>query len=84
MFAKRIGNVNRKRPRNDCCLLYSSQHCCIENGGPDPDIDDSDDDDVSDDDFVDGGPSANADAVRDVLRSESLKFVNKKCFIEFC
>lgn len=64
-----------------CCILHN---ICIENGGPDPDIDDSDDDDVSDDDFVDGGASANADAVRDVLRSESLKFVNKKCFIEFC
>ena len=55
MFAKRIGNLNRKRPRNDSCLLYSSQHLhYIENGEPDPDIDDSDEDDDSDDDFVDG------------------------------
>ena len=26
MFAKRIGNLNRKGPRNDSCLLYSLQH----------------------------------------------------------
>ena len=52
-----------------CCILYN---ICIENGEPDPDIDDSEDDDDSDDDFVDGGASANADAVRDVLRRNLL------------
>ena len=54
-----------------CCILHN---ICIENGEPDPDIDDSDDDD----DFVDGGPSANADAVRDVFAKKTFKFVNKK------
>ena len=48
-----------------CCILHN---ICIENGEPDPDIDDSDDDD----DFVDKGASANADAVRDVLRRNLL------------
>ena len=52
-----------------CYILHN---ICIENGEPDPDIDDSDDDGDSDDDFVDGGASANADAVRDVLRRNLL------------
>lgn len=52
-----------------CCILHN---ICIENGEPDPDIDDSDDDDDSEDDFVDGGTSANADAVRCVLRRNLL------------
>ena len=52
-----------------CCILHN---ICIENGEPDPDTDDRDDDDDSDDDFVDGGASANADAVMDVLRRNLL------------
>ena len=51
-----------------CCILHN---ICIENGEPDPDIYDSDDDD-SKDDFVDGGTSANADAVRGGLRRNLL------------
>ena len=47
-----------------CCILYN---ICIENGEPDPDIEGSDDDDDSDDDFVDGGASASADTIKDVL-----------------
>jgi len=52
-----------------CCILHN---ICIENGEPDPDIDDSYDDDDSDDDFVHRGTSANADAIRDVLRRNLL------------
>jgi len=52
-----------------CCILHN---ICIENGEPDPDIDDSHHDDDSEDDFVDGGTSANADAVRGVLQRNLL------------
>jgi len=52
-----------------CCILHN---ICIENREPNLDIDDSDDDDDSKDDFVDGGTSANADAVRGVLRRNLL------------
>ena len=47
-----------------CCILHN---ICIENVEPDLDIEDSDDD--SKDAFVDGGTSANADAVRGVLQT---------------
>ena len=52
-----------------CCIVHN---ICNENGEPDPDIDDIDDDDDSKDEFVDGGTSANADAVRGGLRRNLL------------
>ena len=60
------------------CILHN---ICIENGEPDPDIDDSDDDDDSKDDFVDGGTSANADAVRGVLRRNLLHLKTKHALL---
>ena len=47
-----------------CCILHN---ICIENGEPDPKIGDSHDNYDNNDDFVDGGASSNADAVKDVL-----------------
>ena len=69
MFAKRIGILAENVPGAiaACCILHN---ICIENVEPDLDIEDSDDD--SKDDFVDGGTSANADAVRDVLQTNLL------------
>ena len=66
MFAKRIGILAENVPGAiaACCILHN---ICIENVEPDLDIEDSDDD--SKDDFVDGGTSANADAVRGVLQT---------------
>ena len=69
MFAKRIGILAENVPGATaaCCILHN---ICIENVEPDLDIEDSDDD--SKDDFVDGGTSANADAVRGVLQTNLL------------
>lgn len=69
MFAKRIGILAGNVPGAiaACCILHN---ICIENVEPDLDIEDSDDD--SKDDFVDGGTSANADAVRGVLQTNLL------------
>ena len=69
MFAKRIGILAENVPGAiaACCILHN---ICIENVEPDLDIEDSDDD--SKDDFVDGGTSANADAVRGVLQTNLL------------
>ena len=71
MFAKRIGILAENVPGTiaTCCILHN---ICMENVEPDLDIDDSDDDDDSKDDFVDGGTSANADAVRGVLQTNLL------------
>lgn len=56
----------QKEPRMiaACCILHN---ICIENGEPDPKIGDSHDNYDNNDDFVDGGASSNADAVKDVL-----------------
>lgn len=69
MFAKRIGILAENVPGAiaACCILHN---ICIENVEPDLDIEDSDDD--SKDDFVDGGTSANTDAVRGVLQTNLL------------
>lgn len=69
MFAKRIGILAENVPGAiaACCILHN---ICIENVEPDLDIEDSDDD--SKDDFVDGGTSANAHAVRGVLQTNLL------------
>lgn len=69
MFAKRIGILAENVPGAiaACCILHN---ICIENVEPDLDIEDSDDD--SKDDFVNGGTSANADAVRGVLQTNLL------------
>ena len=67
MFAKRIGILKAENVPGTiaaCCILHN---ICIENGRPDPDIDDSDDDDYSDDDLVCGEARVKADAVRDLL-----------------
>ena len=61
-----------------CCILHN---ICIENGEPDPKIGDSHDNYDNNDDFVDGGASSNADAVKDVLIRNLLNCKKKNALL---
>ena len=60
-----------------CCIFHN---ICIENGEPDPKIGDSHDNYDNNDDFVDGGASSNADAVKDVFLRNLLNCKQKMLY----